>query len=429
MPKTAVVLAGGGSRGAYQIGVWRALIELNIPFDIVTGTSVGALNGALMVQGDYDNALRLWENISSKDVMDNILDEASLPSLDSSTVWKTFILEAFEKGGADVTPLEKNIRSLLDEERFRASPIDYALVTVEYPTLKPWELRKEQIPKGMVCDYLLASSACFPAFKLREIDGVRYMDGGYYDNLPIQLAQKLGADEIIAVDLESVGMIRKPKRTPSHLTLIRSHWNLGPFILFDKTYARRNMALGYLDAMKAFRRYVGWQYAFLPEDCEETLHILLPIFNQKLEQARQNDAGLINALEKSITRRIVHDFSRKSLPSQSMSMGKALILCAEYCGEIFDLDPTVLQEFRAFHRELIERQAKVSLPFDSLSSMIEELKKLDRRTITVYFVQELQKLLRNDSKTRNLLLLAGPFWKEFSAACYLILLESLPPEK
>lgn len=48
--KRAIVLSGGGARGAYQIGVWKALRELNIKYDIITGTSVGALNGALMIQ-------------------------------------------------------------------------------------------------------------------------------------------------------------------------------------------------------------------------------------------------------------------------------------------------------------------------------------------------------------------------------------------
>lgn len=67
MAKTAVVLAGGGSRGAYQIGVWKALREMGIEYQLVTGTSVGALNGALMVQGDYEKALSVWENLSFQD--------------------------------------------------------------------------------------------------------------------------------------------------------------------------------------------------------------------------------------------------------------------------------------------------------------------------------------------------------------------------
>ena len=63
MNKTAIVLAGGGSRGAYQIGVWKALREMGIDYQLVTGTSVGALNGVLMVQQEYDKALAVWEDI------------------------------------------------------------------------------------------------------------------------------------------------------------------------------------------------------------------------------------------------------------------------------------------------------------------------------------------------------------------------------
>ena len=51
MKKTALVLSGGGSRGAYEIGVWKALKTLGIQIDMVMGTSVGAINGAMIVQG------------------------------------------------------------------------------------------------------------------------------------------------------------------------------------------------------------------------------------------------------------------------------------------------------------------------------------------------------------------------------------------
>ena len=55
----AIVLSGGGSKGAYEIGVWKALRKLHIKYDIVTGTSVGALNAALMTQKTYHQGLYL----------------------------------------------------------------------------------------------------------------------------------------------------------------------------------------------------------------------------------------------------------------------------------------------------------------------------------------------------------------------------------
>ena len=61
MLNRGLVLGGGGSRGAYEIGVWRAARELKIDFDVVTGTSIGALNGALVVQGDYDFAVDVYK--------------------------------------------------------------------------------------------------------------------------------------------------------------------------------------------------------------------------------------------------------------------------------------------------------------------------------------------------------------------------------
>lgn len=429
MAKTAVVLAGGGSRGAYQIGVWRALRELGISFDIVTGTSVGALNGALMVQGDYDAAVELWENISSKDVMTDILDESALPSLDSATVWATFIREVMEKGGADIAPLENMIRSRVDEERFRSSPIDFALVTVEYPSLKPWELTKAQIPEGMLSDYLLASSACFPAFKTREIHGVKYMDGGYHDNLPISLAQKLGAQEIIAVDLQSVGVVRKLRQSPDKLTVIRPNWNLGPFILFDKTFARRNIALGYLDTMRAFGKLVGWQYAFLLEDCETNARRLLPVLVQTMAAARGENLTLVNNLENTIMRHITHDFSQKALPGQTLTVGKVLTLLAEYCGELFDLDPTTRKNMAEFNQEILDAFDKIlpavsdpTVRWESIPKIIEELKKWDRPYITAYLYRRLEEFLAQKGRAVNFPLLIQPFWKEFAAAFYLLLL-------
>ena len=56
----ALVLAGGGAKGAYEMGVWKALRRLKIKIDIVTGTSIGSLNGALIVQNSYYKAMRLW---------------------------------------------------------------------------------------------------------------------------------------------------------------------------------------------------------------------------------------------------------------------------------------------------------------------------------------------------------------------------------
>ena len=171
-----------------------------------------------------------------------------------------FLKDAVTQGGMDVTPLEAIVERVLDEDRLRTSPIRLGLVTVEQKTLKARELPLEEIPEGKVKDYLLASAACFPALRAHTIDGVSYLDGGYRDNMPTALAQKMGAEELVCVDLEGVGITR-PNRTGLPTTLIRSYWELGDILHFEPATARRNIELGYHDTLRAFGRLRGCAYA------------------------------------------------------------------------------------------------------------------------------------------------------------------------
>lgn len=67
--KTALVLSGGGAKGAYEAGCIRALQEMGYEFDLVCGTSIGALNGLLVAQKDFDSMYRMWEELSIEQVM------------------------------------------------------------------------------------------------------------------------------------------------------------------------------------------------------------------------------------------------------------------------------------------------------------------------------------------------------------------------
>ena len=240
-PVKALVLAGGGARGSYQVGVWRALTELGWRPQIITGTSVGSLNGAMFALDLYETARDMWLTIRSQDVMELPAEDAPLSEL------HTFLKDAVTQGGMDVTPLEEIVERVLDEDKLRKSPIRLGLVTVEQKTLKARELP-------------LDSAACFPALRAHTIDGVSYLDGGYRDNMPTALAQKMGAEELVCVDLEGVGITR-PNRTGLPTTLIRSYWELGDILRFEPATARRNIELGYHDTLRAFGRLRGCAYA------------------------------------------------------------------------------------------------------------------------------------------------------------------------
>ena len=86
--KLALVLSGGGAKGAYEIGVYKALKRLGKKPDIVTGTSVGALNGVLVVQDDYYKAVKLWKNIS----FSKVYDENSFEACDNMAIADIYII-------------------------------------------------------------------------------------------------------------------------------------------------------------------------------------------------------------------------------------------------------------------------------------------------------------------------------------------------
>ena len=250
----ALVLAGGGARGSYQVGVWRALMELDWHPQIITGTSVGSLNGAMFVLDLYETARDMWLTIRSQDVMELPEEDADLSALHQ------FLRRVVRAGGMDVSPLEDIVERVLDEKALRAAPIRFGLVTVEQRGLKPRELTLDEIPEGRVKDYLMASAACFPALRARDIDGVKFLDGGYSDNMPTGLAKKMGAEELVCVDLEGVGITR-PNLTGLPTVMVRSYWDLGDILHFDPDTARRNIELGYYDTLRAFGRIRGCAYA------------------------------------------------------------------------------------------------------------------------------------------------------------------------
>lgn len=273
MTKNALVLSGGGSRGGYEIGVWQALQELGISIHIVTGTSVGALNGAMVAQNDLDLAVTLWKELETHMVFD--LDDHKQESghfdfeiagMSASEALR-YAKEIITNGGAGTTGLEAIVKKYIDEKKIRESSVDLGVVTVEYPSLKPHYLFKEDIASGKLQDYILASASCFPAVQAKEIDGVRFIDGGYVDVMPIELALKKGADFIVAVYLEAAGFVRKDtvelaEEVASKLILIKSNWDLGNFLIFDTDNTRRIIRLGYLDTMKEFGIFEGKKFTF-----------------------------------------------------------------------------------------------------------------------------------------------------------------------
>ena len=299
----ALVLAGGGAKGSYQVGVFRGLREVGWRPGIVTGTSVGSLNGALLVMDRLEEAEQLWLTLDIHGVLET-------PKSSKPEELRAFLLKVLRSGGLNIDPLGGTIDEYLDEERMRAAPTRYGLVMTEMNTLKSHQYTLEEIPRGRLKEYMMASSACFPALRPQEIDGVKYIDGGWSDNIPMALAARMGASELLAVDIDGVG-INRPNTTGLPARTLPSHWDLGPLFDFDGERAARNMQLGYLDTLRLFGRVGGTAYAILPADDGFPADFLPSLRN--CSNSNANGLGALSSEKSAGASRTKNMFSRQIL--------------------------------------------------------------------------------------------------------------------
>ncbi len=259
-----LTLEGGGAKGSYQIGAWKAFRELGIEFDGISGTSVGALNGALMVQNDFDVAHEIWYNIAPNrilDIDDKIMELIADYELSHGNLQLILgeIKRYIKQFGVDSKPLEELIHNNLREDKIRASKKDFGIVTVCLTDMKPMEIFKEDIPAGKISDYLIASSY-LPIFKSKRLDGKKFLDGGLYNNLPVSMLYQKGYKKIVAIRLLSKGRVKRVNYDDLELIQITPQQGLGNMLDFTKERARHNISIGYYDTLKAFKGLRGRSY-------------------------------------------------------------------------------------------------------------------------------------------------------------------------
>ena len=262
-----LVLAGGGGKGAYQLGAWKALKEMDVRFDAIIGVSIGSINGALIAADEYDKAVDMWNNVS---IDKGIRISCELPApenLLSKKNWTTLFREFLKNGGIDASPLEEFVSKYIDEEKVRASMVDFGMIAVQLsqPGGK-YEFFLEDIPKGELVNYLMAS-ASVPFVNNIGPEGERYLDGGAYDNIPVMSLKKRGYNRLIVVDISNIkGIAHNMDILNSQITYIRPYDidALGATFDFEPATVEKRILLGYYDTKKAFSQLLGRIYYFLP---------------------------------------------------------------------------------------------------------------------------------------------------------------------
>jgi NTE family protein len=191
----AFVLGGGGSRGALQVGALRALVEAGYQPDLVTGTSIGAANGAFLAVNGYTlDGITKLEEIWQKTVANDLMP--------ANMWWQTMQLFFHKPNGHPVNKIRDFAIENGITPDLRFSDLDSAFL---YPVAADLNSGKPVVfgvdPDEFVLDSILASMALPPWMVPVEKDEQYLMDGSAVSNLPIEAALQQGATEIIALDL------------------------------------------------------------------------------------------------------------------------------------------------------------------------------------------------------------------------------------
>lgn len=268
-----IVLEGGGAKGAYQIGAWKALREAGVKIKGLSGASVGALNGALMCTDDFERAEYIWENISYSrvmDIQDDVVERVvkkNFKELDIKGLLDD-LRRILADGGFDISPLRQLIEETVDEAALRASQRELFVTTYSLSDRKQLSIDVKTVPDGEIADMLLAS-AYFPMFKRERLGGKRYMDGGGLNNVPLDAFLEREYKDIIVIRIYGLGYdSEKRARIPDDVNVhhIAPRQDLGGILEFDVKRAKRNMRLGYYDAKRLLYGLEGKRYyIYAPE--------------------------------------------------------------------------------------------------------------------------------------------------------------------
>ncbi|WP_207204976.1 patatin-like phospholipase family protein [Vibrio anguillarum] len=211
-PKIAVVLAGGGAKGAAHIGVLKALEEMRIPVDFITGTSMGAYVGGLYASGmsadeiesliysvDWNEGYRDRVNRSQRRVRDKEYEDRYQLTTDLGLRWGEIRAPRGVVQGQNMLRILRETSGNLSEfQSFDQLPIPYRAVATDIIALE-----EVVLDRGYLVDAMMASMSVPGALPPYEVNGRWLVDGGVTNNMPVDVARALGADIVIAIDIST----------------------------------------------------------------------------------------------------------------------------------------------------------------------------------------------------------------------------------
>ena len=200
MADTAFVLGGGGLLGAVEVGMLRALLEAGVRPDLIVGTSVGALNGALVAKDPtprvVERLVRLWESAAASG---EVYGDGPVRQVTRAVRTGTHLHSA--------KPLRDRLAQELGDLTFGdlAVPFQCCAASIE-------RAAEHWFTSGRVTDAVMASAAVPGLLRPARVDGEHYLDGGIVNSIPVGRAVECGATTVFVLQ---VGRVDRPLSVPT----------------------------------------------------------------------------------------------------------------------------------------------------------------------------------------------------------------------
>ena len=263
MKKTGIFLTGGGGIGAFHIGFFKALEEAGIKYDVVCGSSVGALVGGASTYLNSNQMLECWNTLSLENVLK--IDSNKIKDLEGTKrvlkLYKECFLSCCRRDPnlmIDVNDIRKLLYSCLDGEKIRQSSIDFGVTTTELPSMEMKKFYKEDMIANPL-EYIL-SSIYLPIFsRQRIIDNKHYVDLARFRRYPLEMLKERGCDNIYVVNIEAnnLRLLQNPinKNFNNGEEVIFINYDNKPSILdFSKEQSKINYENGFETTVKTLQK-------------------------------------------------------------------------------------------------------------------------------------------------------------------------------
>jgi len=357
--KYGLALEGGGAKGAYQIGVVKALIDNGYEFEAVVGTSIGALNAAMVVQDRIDDAIDLWSNISYEkmfNVDDKKVSSALSAKIDLEIVkyFSSKFGQILKNGGISTENIRKILIDNVDEKKVRKSKMKFGLVTVCLSDKEVKQVFIDEIPKGELIDYLMATSS-LPVFKRAKIDNKSYLDGGVYDNCPVEMLEKKGIKNVIAIRNYKRMRIRNYKniikKNDINLYMIEPVDNLPGILKFDSKNINELLRLGYFDGIKFAKKLDGIRYYVNSQEEKKFVHMLVDYDIDEMAKIAKGldfEFSSYDNLRKIFLEEILNALVSKTLVKEAATYKEAVYALIEHVAKKENVEKYKIYDFNDF---------------------------------------------------------------------------------